>query len=155
MSERVWSGFFYPCTPAGKPSARHARTGVVYIPKETKAFMAALAEAARAAFPAPIAGPVSARIDIFLQRPQRLCRQKDPDGILPAPVKPDVDNIQKVVLDGLKGVAFFDDSQVTDLHVTKRFTSKTKRGPHGHGHEPGIYILAAPDDFGGPEEDGE
>lgn len=36
--------------------------------------------------------------------------------------KPDIDNIAKVVLDALNGVAYHDDSQVTNLKVRKRYT---------------------------------
>jgi len=36
--------------------------------------------------------------------------------------KPDSDNIAKVILDALNGIAFRDDSQVIDLHVTKHYS---------------------------------
>lgn len=37
-------------------------------------------------------------------------------------VKPDSDNIAKIILDGLNGIAYKDDSQVTTLIVRKRYT---------------------------------
>lgn len=40
--------------------------------------------------------------------------------ILPAK-KPDIDNIIKAVLDALNGVAYRDDTQVTELHARKRY----------------------------------
>lgn len=36
-------------------------------------------------------------------------------------LKPDVDNIAKIVMDGLNGVAFADDKQVVSLRVTKTY----------------------------------
>ncbi len=36
--------------------------------------------------------------------------------------KPDIDNITKAVLDGLNGVAYMDDKQVTTICVRKRYT---------------------------------
>lgn len=43
------------------------------------------------------------------------------------PGKPDVDNIAKIVLDGLNKVAYKDDSQVVDLHCKKRYTFSQER----------------------------
>lgn len=36
-------------------------------------------------------------------------------------LKPDVDNVAKIIMDGLNGVAFSDDKQVVSLRVTKTF----------------------------------
>lgn len=40
--------------------------------------------------------------------------------------RPDIDNIVKAVLDGLNGVAYADDKQVTDLFVIKRYSNNPK-----------------------------
>jgi Holliday junction resolvase RusA-like endonuclease len=40
--------------------------------------------------------------------------------------KPDADNIAKVVLDALNGVAYSDDKQVVNLAVTKRYDRQAK-----------------------------
>lgn len=48
-------------------------------------------------------------------------------GILKPTIKPDVDNIAKIVLDGLNGVAYKDDKQVTELRVRKQYTFSEKR----------------------------
>lgn len=42
-------------------------------------------------------------------------------------IKPDADNIAKIVLDGLNGVAYKDDSQVVGLHCIKRYTFSQER----------------------------
>lgn len=41
--------------------------------------------------------------------------------------KPDADNIAKIVLDSLNGIAFKDDSQVIKLTVIKRWTEEMER----------------------------
>jgi len=38
--------------------------------------------------------------------------------------KPDIDNIAKVILDALNGVAYKDDTQVADLKVSKRYAKE-------------------------------
>jgi Holliday junction resolvase RusA-like endonuclease len=48
-------------------------------------------------------------------------------GKLKPTMKPDVDNIAKIVLDGLNGVAYKDDKQVTELRVRKQYTFSASR----------------------------
>ena len=43
------------------------------------------------------------------------------DGLIMPTKKPDTDNIAKIVLDSLNGIAYPDDSQVVDLQVLKRY----------------------------------
>lgn len=54
-----------------------------------------------------------------------------------SPGKPDIDNIQKAVLDGLNGVAYDDDSQVVDVHCRKVYTDES-------GLIAGVYIRLTP-----------
>ena len=42
--------------------------------------------------------------------------------VLPT-LKPDIDNIAKIILDGLNGVAFADDKQVVELKITKEYST--------------------------------
>ena len=37
-------------------------------------------------------------------------------------MRPDIDNLVKIVLDGLNGVAFMDDKQVIELYAIKRYS---------------------------------
>jgi len=39
----------------------------------------------------------------------------------PCVVRPDVDNIAKIILDALNKIVYQDDSQVCDLHITKKY----------------------------------
>ena len=41
--------------------------------------------------------------------------------------KPDSDNVAKIILDSLNGIAYKDDSQITELMVLKRYTDGIER----------------------------
>ncbi|WP_332834903.1 RusA family crossover junction endodeoxyribonuclease [Clostridium perfringens] len=41
--------------------------------------------------------------------------------------KPDVDNIAKIILDSLNGVAYKDDSQIVDIRIIKKYTEDDER----------------------------
>lgn len=60
--------------------------------------------------------PVSIRIDVFGKTPKSYPKSAPPQ---PNTFKPDVDNIAKLVMDALNGVAYKDDSQVVELTVKK------------------------------------
>lgn len=38
-------------------------------------------------------------------------------------VKPDADNVSKIILDALNGLAYYDDNQVTDLTIYKQYAT--------------------------------
>lgn len=40
--------------------------------------------------------------------------------------KPDIDNIVKIIMDGLNGVAYHDDKQVVEVTIRKRFDSEPR-----------------------------
>lgn len=48
------------------------------------------------------------------------------DGQIRPTVKPDCDNIAKVILDALNGIAFDDDKQIVEIRITKEYTEKPK-----------------------------
>nr|DAJ52248.1 MAG TPA: Endodeoxyribonuclease RusA [Caudoviricetes sp.] len=60
--------------------------------------------------------PVIVTIDVYRPLPdgRPRCVRSEPDTY-----KPDADNVAKLVMDALTGVAWADDSQVVDLHVRK------------------------------------
>ena len=45
-------------------------------------------------------------------------------GRIPATIKPDVDNIAKIILDALNGEAWRDDSEVTGIHPVKKYSAR-------------------------------
>lgn len=48
------------------------------------------------------------------------------DGVIRPLKKPDLDNIAKIILDALNGIAFVDDSQICELYVTKFYSTKPR-----------------------------
>lgn len=74
----------------------------------------------------PLEGPLRVDILAVLPRPKRLMRQKDPDGLLWAPVRPDVDNIRKGVLDAMD-LFWGDDKQVVAGQTLKVYCEKSGR----------------------------
>ena len=64
----------------------------------------------------PFRVPVAVRIDVYeplpVSRPKRVTSE-------PNTFKPDADNIAKLVMDGMNGAVWGDDSQVAEVHVVK------------------------------------
>lgn len=78
---------------------------------------------------APLDGPLQVRAEFVLPRPKSLPKR------LPTPPhtkKPDVDKLIRAVMDALTGVVWRDDSQVIDLHPTKRYAELDE--------QPGVHL---------------
>ena len=68
--------------------------------------------------------PLSINIIAYFQPPKRFTkadREKVAKGVILPVKKPDADNIAKIICDALNGVAYRDDAQIVDCHVTKRY----------------------------------
>lgn len=100
----------------GKPRPRVNRNGRVWTPAKFKNYEKAIAKAYVDAGGEKLEGPVSVKVRTFRampkSRPKRLETEEDA-------FKPDADNILKIVLDALNGVAFHDDSQVVRVLCAK------------------------------------
>ena len=112
--------------PQGKQRPRHAR-GVVYTPKETKAYERAVAHEFHKAFPdwKPSAKPICMSIIAYTRPPKSTSKKRFTDmvaGLIHPTKKPDADNIAKIIMDALNGVAYEDDRQVVELIVRKFFS---------------------------------
>jgi Holliday junction resolvase RusA-like endonuclease len=121
--------FFVPGQPQGKQRAKIVKIGGfsrMATPKKTVAYEGLVAHAAHAAMNglAPIAGPVAVTIDIVCQVPASWSQRKQTDAIagriLPT-TKPDVDNVEKALFDGMNGVVWNDDVQVVRVTKGKRY----------------------------------
>lgn len=88
--------FEVPGKPVPWQRVKRGRNGATYVPKETRAYEAKVGWCAKQAGVRPIVGPV--RLEMQFYVPDNRAR----DG----------DNLQKAVMDGLKGIAYTDDSQV-------------------------------------------
>jgi Holliday junction resolvase RusA-like endonuclease len=75
----------------------------------------------------PIAGPVQVVISAHLKPPASGSKKRLQEMLAGArmPTKrPDIENITKVVLDGMNQIAFADDSQVVNLVAAKRWAAE-------------------------------
>lgn len=86
-------------------------------------FKARVAYCARQSCPAPMQGPLA--VSLTVRKPKPPSWPKKPTGTNPWPwawwKKPDADNYVKCIADALKGIAWHDDAQIVDLHVSKQF----------------------------------
>lgn len=85
----------------------------IYTPAETAAEEQ---EIARVYKGAKATGPVRVTIRAIMPLPKSRPERIESE---PCCCRPDADNIAKAVLDALNGIAYEDDAQVVELHVTK------------------------------------
>lgn len=114
-------------TPIGQPRAKatvvagHAR---MYTPRHpVSEFKAAIRQQAGPLFAAPLEGPVSISIVAVFPRPKSRIWKTRPMPAEPHTSKPDLDNIEKAVMDALTGIAYRDDSQVSRKISEKRMAA--------------------------------
>lgn len=103
----------------GKPRPRFARTGGhvrTYTPRSGSIYEAKVAEAYKACGGTVVDGPVCVIVKVFRplpkSKPKKVTEEWDR-------YKPDIDNILKIVMDGLNGVAYKDDKDVAMVIAAK------------------------------------
>ena len=73
--------------------------------------------------------PLVAKITAFFPIPQSASKKKqaamEAGEIVPTK-KPDTDNIAKIVLDALNGLAYYDDAQIVVLSLQKAYSTKPR-----------------------------
>lgn len=75
--------------------------------------------------------PLKMEVDFYMKTPKALSGVKKnayniDKELIRVIKKPDIDNLLKAILDGLNGVAFADDNQITDVTVKKRYSFKPR-----------------------------
>ena len=136
----VWLNFEIPCIPPkataqGSSVILKRKDGTAFVGKPAKSraqkaalFLAAMLSQHRP--DRPLDGPVS--LSVVFTYPWRKSEPKKRRalGTLPMPVRPDADNLMKLMLDAMTRVGFWtDDGRVFDLRVTKLW-----------GDDPGITV---------------
>lgn len=121
--------FEIPGEPRGKGRPRFQRRGDyvhTYTPDGTARYENLVAMMYyNAAKNTKLEGPIAMDAYIFFEVPKsksKKVRQAMLDGEIMPTIKCDIDNIVKIVLDGLNKVAFDDDKQVVDLTAHKRYS---------------------------------
>lgn len=104
--------------PVPKARPRTVRKGGrtwSYTPKRVMSWEEAVREEALKHFSEPFNGPVALSLAFFLRRPKS--RRKDNF----VETTPDIDNLEKAVLDGLNEVAYLDDKFVVVKNAVKLY----------------------------------
>lgn len=116
--------------PKGRP--RFARRGAyvkTYTPKATKDSE----EYIRAEYlrqtrqKQPLEGAVNVCIEFHYAPPKGTSKTQTVEmlmGKIHRTKKPDIDNLEKTILDALNGVAWVDDKQIIELHAIKKYDSQ-------------------------------
>lgn len=126
--------FTVPGVPVAKGRPRVTIRGGrprAYTPEKTEKYENLVRLAFREEFPdaEPAAGPIILEFRAYFPVPKSFSKKKKQlalQGVLQKTTKPDLDNIQKAIQDGLNGVAFADDSQIFRYVATKNY-SETPR----------------------------
>jgi len=93
--------FEIPGRPMPKQRPRVGRYGNIYTPRETKAYEELVGTVARKHCKEPLVGDISVAIEVYGKNIG------------------DLDNIAKSILDGMAGIVYKDDRQVTELRIRK------------------------------------
>lgn len=125
--------FFIPGKPTGKGRPRVCRN-VTYTPKETKDYETLVRTCYKQKYsnkePIPAKTPVEVEIYAYFKIPKSMPKKQkeliENNELFPT-VKPDGDNISKIILDALNGVAYYDDNQVTDLTIYKQYATTDEK----------------------------
>lgn len=120
--------FSIPGEPVGKARARTVRNGsksISYTPEKTKEYERLVRFCymkARGKYfeDKPIRAIITAYYHIPKSDSKKQRELKLQDEVLPC-IKPDCDNIAKIILDALNGLAYVDDKQIVSLTVTKQY----------------------------------
>lgn len=124
--------FTVPGAPRGKGRPRfNTKSGTTYTPDTTTKYE----QQVRTAYlkvtdwmadpKQPLAIYVTAFMEIA-QSDTKKTKERKLMGFLKPLKTPDIDNILKIVMDGLNGIAYPDDKQITDAHVKKRYSSEPR-----------------------------
>lgn len=98
-------------------------------PTRTKNYEAKIAAEWRAIYPKPIEGDIRVYITFYMPIPiswSKTKKERAEREIIRPSVRPDIDNLVKIILDGLNGVAFMDDKQVVEITAAKYYSSEPR-----------------------------
>lgn len=112
--------FVIPGKPFAKQRPRATRQGRVYTPAATVSFERTVGQIAVQHFPQPLEGPVKLTIFATFEPAKSWSKKKTAELLhRPHTQRPDLDNIEKAICDGLNRIAFADDSQIAEMTTRK------------------------------------
>lgn len=118
-------------TPKAKARPRLGKYGNTYTPRETSCYEDLVKYTFKRNFPGhkPLLGIIEASITAIFEVPKSYSKKRTKELLESHNNyihKPDLDNIAKIILDSLNGIAYKDDSQVTILHLNKEYGEQAK-----------------------------
>lgn len=127
----AWLSFTVPGQPVGKGRPRVGNVGgfsCLYTPEKTVSYESLVGySAAQAMAGRPlIEAAVSVKLHIGVQVPaswSNAKRNRALAGLELPTTKPDIDNVEKIIFDGMNGVVWKDDVQVVEVAKTKRYSA--------------------------------
>lgn len=119
--------------PFAKQRPRAVRRGrfvKIYTPNETKNYEKKVAKAYRKTNGnKQLEGPITVEVEGTFSIPKSATKKRQEGmlaGIVPHTAKPDCDNMAKICLDALNGVAYPDDAAITKLVASKKYGLEPK-----------------------------
>ena len=113
--------------PIAKARARVTKSGFSYTPEPTVSYenliKLAWQESQQAKLPDV---ELSASLFFEFQIPKNKLSKFNKGVCIPHTSKPDLDNLAKLILDALNGLAYTDDSQISFLQVSKIYSNEPK-----------------------------
>lgn len=123
-----------PGDPFAKQRPRAAKKGrylTIYTPRETKQYEEKVRKVYNARYNGypQLEGALSANIEGYFSIPNSVSKKKREsmlNGEEPHTKKPDCDNMGKICLDALNGVAYPDDAAINRLNISKEYAETAK-----------------------------
>lgn len=109
--------------PKGKSRPRFAN-GHAYTPKATRDYEKLIGAEYQAQDGRKFSGSLSLKVEAVFKIPESWTKKKKWEAIDKGKrpeIRPDIDNIVKVVMDGLNGIAYDDDSQIVEISASKAY----------------------------------
>lgn len=129
MNNKV--SFTIPGKVRGKGRHRHTKTGITYTPKATKEYEELVRmyfySGKNKSFENGVA--LSAFITVYVKPPVRakkIVKEAMLKNEIKPIMKPDNDNIEKIIFDALNKVAYYDDTQIVENTTIKKYSEEEK-----------------------------
>lgn len=119
---------YFPFEPIPKARPRFTRFGKAYTPKRTQDYEKAIADYFKENPDVPKFEkdiPIAVNLVFGMGVPKSIPKSRTAamlEGIIKHTKRPDLDNLQKAVLDALNGIAWEDDSQIVRITAKKEYT---------------------------------
>lgn len=114
--------------PMGKQRARTLRNGHSYTPEKTVNYETLIKLSCPKLY-APLVGALNLAVIAYYPIPKSFSKTKREQalqGHIRPLVKPDIDNVIKIVCDALNGIAYKDDTQISTVWATKKYGEQPK-----------------------------